>query len=36
MDFATSLKRKRKEFNIADLIGSLDVEGPEKATRGRG
>jgi hypothetical protein len=36
MDFATSLKHKRKEFNIADLIGSLDVEGPEKATRGRG
>jgi hypothetical protein len=25
-DFATSLKHKRKEFNIADLIGSLDVE----------
>jgi hypothetical protein len=29
MDFATSLKHKRKEFSIADLIGSLDVE--EKA-----
>jgi hypothetical protein len=29
MDFATSLKHKRKEFGIADLIGSLDVE--EKA-----
>jgi hypothetical protein len=28
-DFATSLKHKRKEFSIADLIGSLDVE--EKA-----
>jgi hypothetical protein len=37
-DFATSLKHKRKEFGIADLIGSLDVE--EKArtkdTRGKG
>ena len=28
-DFATSLKLKRQEFGIADLIGSLDVE--EKA-----
>jgi predicted GNAT family N-acyltransferase len=28
-NFATSLKHKRKEFSIADLIGSLDVE--EKA-----
>ena len=28
-DFATSLKYKRQEFGIADLIGSLDVE--EKA-----
>jgi hypothetical protein len=28
-DFATSLKHKRKEFSITDLIGSLDVE--EKA-----
>jgi hypothetical protein len=27
--FATSLKHKRKEFSIVDLIGSLDVE--EKA-----
>jgi hypothetical protein len=26
MDFATSLKHKRKEFSIADPIGSLDVE----------
>jgi hypothetical protein len=25
-DFATSLKHKRKEFNIPDLIGFLDVE----------
>jgi hypothetical protein len=29
IDFATSLKHKRQEFSIADLIGSLDVE--EKA-----
>ena len=28
-DFATSLKHKRQEFGIADLIGSLDFE--EKA-----
>jgi hypothetical protein len=28
-NFATSLKHKRQEFGIADLIGSLDVE--EKA-----
>jgi hypothetical protein len=28
-DFATSLKHKRQEFGITDLIGSLDVE--EKA-----
>src|SRR5438105_8213327 len=28
-DFATSLKHKRQEFSVADLIGSLDVE--EKA-----
>ena len=28
-DFATSLKHKRQEFDITDLIGSLDVE--EKA-----
>ena len=25
-DFATSLKHKRQEFNVAELIGSLDVE----------
>jgi hypothetical protein len=25
-DFATSLKYKRQEFNVADLIGTLDVE----------
>ena len=29
IDFATSLKHKRQEFDITDLIGSLDVE--EKA-----
>jgi hypothetical protein len=38
MDFATSLKHKRKEFSIADLIGSLDVEenARVKDTRGKG
>jgi hypothetical protein len=25
-DFATSLKHKIQEFNVADLIGTLDVE----------
>ena len=25
-DFATSLKHKRQEFSVAELIGSLDVE----------
>jgi hypothetical protein len=37
-DFATSLKHKRKEFSIADLIGSLDVEEKARAkdTRGKG
>jgi hypothetical protein len=37
-DFATSLKHKRKEFNIADLIGSLDVEENARAkdTHGKG
>jgi hypothetical protein len=25
-DFATTLKHKRQEFNVAELIGSLDVE----------
>jgi hypothetical protein len=36
--FATSLKHKRKEFSIADLIGSLDVEEKARAkgTRGKG
>jgi hypothetical protein len=38
MDFATSLKHKRKEFSIAYLIGSLDVEEKARAkdTRGKG
>jgi hypothetical protein len=37
-DFATSLKHKRKEFSITDLIGSLDVEEKARAkdTRGKG
>ena len=26
MDLATSLKHKRQEFSVAELIGSLDVE----------
>jgi hypothetical protein len=30
-DFATSLKYKRQEFGIAELIGSLDVEEKKKA-----
>jgi hypothetical protein len=25
-DFATSLKHKRQEFNVANLIGTLDVD----------
>jgi hypothetical protein len=38
MDFATSLTHKRKEFSIADLIDSLDVEEKARAkdTRGKG
>jgi hypothetical protein len=37
-DFATSLKHKRKEFSIADLISSLDVEEEARAkdTREKG
>jgi hypothetical protein len=37
-DFATTLKHKRQEFSIADLIGSLDVEERARAkdTRGKG
>jgi len=30
-DFATSLKHKRQEFGIADLIGSLDIEDKARA-----
>jgi hypothetical protein len=37
-NFATSLKHKRKEFSIADLTGSLDVEEKARAkdTHGKG
>ena len=35
-DFATSLKRKRQEFGIADLIGSLDVKEKARAKNIRG
>jgi hypothetical protein len=37
-DFATSLKHKRQEFNVAELIGSLDVEERARAneTHGKG
>jgi len=37
-DFATSLKHKRQEFSVADLIGTLDVEERARAkdTRGKG
>jgi hypothetical protein len=37
-DFATSLKHKRPEFSMAELIGSLDVEERARAkdTRGKG
>jgi hypothetical protein len=37
-DFATTLKHKRQEFSMAELIGSLDVEERvrEKDTRGKG
>jgi hypothetical protein len=37
MAFATSLKHKRKEFSITDLIGSLDIEEKvrTKDTRGK-
>jgi hypothetical protein len=38
MDFATTLKYKRQEFSVAELIGSLDVEerAIAKDTRGKG
>ncbi|XP_066311423.1 uncharacterized protein [Miscanthus floridulus] len=35
-DFATSLKHKRQEFNVAELIGSLDVEERARAKDNRG
>ena len=35
-DFATSLKHKRQEFGIADLIGSLDVEEKARGKNVRG
>jgi hypothetical protein len=37
-DFATTLKHKRQEFSVAELIGSLDVEERERAKdiRGKG
>jgi hypothetical protein len=37
-DFATTLKHKRQEFGMAELIGSLDVEERMRAkdTRGKG
>jgi hypothetical protein len=37
-DFANTLKHKRKEFSVAELIGSLDVEERARAkdTRGKG
>jgi hypothetical protein len=38
MDFATTLKHKRQEFSVAELIGSLDVQERARAkdTRGKG
>jgi hypothetical protein len=37
-DFATTIKHKRQEFSVAELIGSLDVEERARAkdTRGKG
>jgi hypothetical protein len=37
-DFATTLKHKRQEFSVAELIGSLDVEKRARAkdTHGKG
>jgi hypothetical protein len=37
-DFATTLKHKRQEFSVVELIGSLDVEERARAkdTRGKG
>jgi hypothetical protein len=31
IDFATSLKHKRQEFSIAELVGTLDVEDKARA-----
>jgi hypothetical protein len=36
MDFATTLKHKRQEFSVAELIGSLDVEERARAKDTRG
>jgi hypothetical protein len=38
IDFATTLKHKRQEFSVTELIGSLDVEERARAkdTRGKG
>jgi hypothetical protein len=38
MDFATTLKHKRQEFSVAELIGTLDVEKRARAkdTQGKG
>jgi hypothetical protein len=35
-DFATSLKHKRQEFSMAELIGSLDVEERARAKDNHG
>ncbi len=35
-DFATSLKHKRQEFSVTDLIGSLGVEEKARAKDNRG
>ena len=35
-DFSTSLKHKRQEFSVAELIGSLDVEERTGAKDNRG
>jgi hypothetical protein len=36
MDFATSLKHKRQEFSVTELIGSLDVAERARAKDTRG
>jgi hypothetical protein len=33
-DFATSLKHKRQEFGVAQLVGTLDVEDKARAQEG--